>query len=466
MKKYVLLFLVVFLIFCTFVGCSSLKINHRNPVTLTIWHNYGGQMKDTMDEMVDQFNDTVGAKEGIILNVTSISGSSTLHEKLIMAANGDPGAPKLPDITTAYPKTAFLLAEKGLILDLNEEFTNEELSAYIPRFLEEGRLHNKLYVFPTAKSTEVLFVNKTIFDRFTKDTNISFQDLRTFEGITQVAAEYYQWTDQQTPHIKNDGKMFYMPDSLFNFALVGYRQLGDNFFKEGRPNFKSPNFSKVWDCFFEPAVRGHVAIFDGYATDLAKTGDIICSIGSTAGVVFLPSKITYADNRTEPVEYAILPYPTFENGQKVAMQRGSGMCIVKSTKEKERAAGIFLRWFTEPQQNLHFVSSTGYLPVTKEAFGEMMTKEIINISDKNIKKLLNTVIEMQKEYDFYISPSFDGFDKFENEYESNLKKLAAESRKKYLNLLNVMDEDTAIKEIRYTLKEVQEFLEGGNILEN
>ena len=49
-----------------------------------------------MDEMIDKFNETVGAKEGIIISVTSISGSDTLHDKLIMAANGEPGAPPLP----------------------------------------------------------------------------------------------------------------------------------------------------------------------------------------------------------------------------------------------------------------------------------------------------------------------------------------------------------------------------------
>ena len=63
------------------------------------------------------------------------------------------------------------------------------------------------------------------------------------------------------------------------------------------------------------------------------------------------------------------------------------MCVTKSSKEKEYAAAIFLKWFTQPQQNLYFISSTGYLPVTEEAYGEMMSQEINNISDKSIKKL-------------------------------------------------------------------------------
>lgn len=430
MKRKIIVFSFFLLLFSFLVGCQDNKgLDPKKPVTLTLWHNYGGQMKNTMDEMVDEFNETVGAKNGIIISVTSISGSATLHEKLTMAANGDPGAPGLPDITTAYPKTAIILVRKGLLADIGKQFTDKELAAYVPRFLEEGRLiDDKLYVFPTAKSTEVLFVNKTIFDRFAYATDISFEDLRTFEGIIKAAARYYEWTDNQTPAIKNDGKMFFMPDSLFNLALVGYRQLGDDLLKDNRLNLSSPAFSRVWDCFYEPAVRGQVAVFDGYSSDLMKTGDIICALGSTAGVLFYPPTVTYANNIKIPVEYAILPYPVFEGGKKIAIQRGSGMCVIKSTKEKEYAAGIFLKWFTEPRQNLRFVSSTGYLPVTKDAFGDMMKKEIENTSDQNIKKLLQTAIEMQEQYDFYIPPLFDDYDKLQKEYESKLKKVASETK--------------------------------------
>lgn len=245
MKKAVgIIVMVLSISSCILTGCqNNNRLSHRNPVTLTVWHNYGGQMKNTMDEMVDEFNATVGAERGIILSVTSISGSATLHEKLTMAAKGDPGAPELPDITTAYPKTALVLAQKGLLVDIGEQFTEEELSAYVPQFLEEGRLDGKLYVFPIAKSTEVLFVNKTIFNRFAKDMNVSFKDLETFEGIVNAAAKYYEWSDNITPDIKNDGKTFFMPDSLFNFALVGCKQMGDDFVKDNRLDFSTQAFS-------------------------------------------------------------------------------------------------------------------------------------------------------------------------------------------------------------------------------
>ncbi len=354
----------------------------------------------------------------------------------------------MPDITTAYPKTALILAEKGLLADLNRQFTQKELSAYIPVFLEEGRLKgDHLYVFPIAKSTEVLFVNTTLFNRFAQATGASIEDLQTFEGIIRTSELYYDWTDKQTPDIANDGKMFFMPDSLFNFSLIGYKQLDTEFIKNGAINLTAPQYLKVWDCYYKPAVLGQVAIYDGYATDLAKTGEILCSTGSTAGVSFFSPTITYADNTSEPIELDILPYPVFEGGKKVAIQRGAGMSVIKSTKEKEHSAGIFLKWFTSPENNLRFVSSTGYLPVTEEAFGEIMSKEMETIADQRIKKLLRTSRIMQKEYDFYIPPPFDGIDKLQQQYESRLKETATKSRKSFINLSRGRDADTAYEAV-------------------
>lgn len=427
-------------------GCQrNHELTPKMSVTLSLWHNYGGQMKATMDKMVDEFNQTVGAENGIILSVTSISSSSALHEKLIMAANRDPGMPMLPDITTANPKTAIILAEKGLIVDLGEQFSKEELSTYVPRFLEEGRIEGRQYLFPTAKSTEVLFLNKTIFDRFSKSTGARYEDLRTFEGLARVAKLYYDWTDAQTPATLNDGKTFYHIDSLFNFTQVGCKQLGTDFMFNGGSE-QSEVFQRVWSYFFGSAVRGNFAIYDGYASDLAKTGDIVCSTGSTAGVLFFDPFLTHADNTKEPVELMILPYPIFEGGKKIALQRGSGMIVTKSTEAKEHAAGIFLKWFTSPKNNLRFVASTGYLPVTKEAFGEVMLKEIDSIENKNIQKLLITAIEMQANYDFYIPAIYEGIDVLQKDYETKLKQSAAQSRRTYQVLIDKMSDDAAFKE--------------------
>lgn len=426
-------------------GCTgSGGLDPNKPVTLTLWHNFGGQMQTTMDELIEEFNRNVGKEKGIILNVTSVSGSAALQEKLTMIAAGDPGAPDMPDLTTCYPATAALLKEKGLIAALDEQFTKEELSAYLPRFLEEGRLSDgKLYVFPFAKSTEVLFVNQTLFDRFSAATGISLESLSTFEGIADAALRYYEWTDSLTPDEQGDGKNFYTADSLFNIAQVGMKQIGGDLFNGERLDLSSSEFERIWNAIYEPAVRGGYAIYDGYSSDLSKTGEIVCSTGSTAGILFYGTQITYPDNTTEDVEYTVLPFPTFEGGEKVAIQRGAGIVAAKSTSQKEKAAAVFLKWFTAPEQNMRFVASTGYLPVTNDAFKNSMEQEIANNENENIRKLLRTAITVHSQYDFYIPPVFESFNDVSGGYESELISMAVKARERYLELCETMDKEAS-----------------------
>lgn len=401
-------------------------------------------MQATMDEQIEEFNATIGKEKGVLVSVTSISSSAALQDKLTMIAAGDPGAPEMPGITTCYPATATLLADNDLLTPLDEYFTKEELAAYLPRFLEEGRLADgKLYVFPFAKSTEVLFLNKTIFQRFSSATGITEDDLSTFQGISKAAMKYYSWTDDETPDIANDGKSFYTSDSFFNIFQVGMEQLGSSLFIEEKLQLQTEEFKEIWQTVFEPAVRGGYAIYDGYSSDLSKTGDILCSTGSTAGILFYGEEITYPDNSKEAVEYSVLPYPTFEGAKKIAIQRGSGLAVAKSTPEKEEAAAIFLKWFTAPEQNMRFVASTGYLPVTEQAFTNHMEHEIAENNNPNIQKLLRTAITVHEEYDFYIPPAFDEFNAVSKRFESSFLTIAEQRREQYLKNLRTMEPSAA-----------------------
>lgn len=425
-------------------GC---KKTPANQVTLTLWHNFGGQMQTTMDGLVDEFNKSVGKENGILISITSISDSATIHSKLAMIAADDPGAPEMPDITTCYPQTAALLSAKGLLADLDEYFSQEELSGYLPRFLDEGRLEDGgLYVFPFAKSTEVLFLNKTLFDEFSLATGIEDDQLFTFEGIAAAALKYYQWTDEQTPDKPGDGKNFYAADSLFNIAQVGMEQLGKELVANQQLQLDSDEYKHIWSCLFEPAVKGGYAIYPGYSSDLSKTGDIVCSTGSTAGILFYGTEITYPDKTIQEVEYTVLPFPVFAGGEKIALQRGGGMVVAKTTPQKEKAAATFIKWFTAAEQNMKFVASTGYLPVTHDAFENRVEEEIAVNENENIRKLLTAAITVYKEYDYYIPPVFEGFDMIRKNYETDYEKAATEARKKYLGLRETMDPEQAYKE--------------------
>lgn len=425
---------------CAALICGSLascgnndKPTAKNPVTLNVWHNYGGDMQQTMDLLIDEFNSTAGREQGIIINVSAIASSSELNKSLEMIVKDDPGAPAMPDICTAYPKVAIGFQQKGSLANLDGYFTKEELAAYIPEFVDEGRFADGLYVFPMAKSTEILYLNQTLFDRFAAETGAKAEQLATMEGLCALSRQYYDWTDGKTPDVPNDGKQFYASDSWFNVAQVGMKQMGGSIFNgENKLALGGDAYAHIFETLYAPAVQGGAAIYDGYSSDLSKTGDLVCSTGSSAGILFYGDTITYPDNRVETVEYSILPYPVFEGGEKIAVQRGGGFMVSKSEPKKEYAAAQFLKWLTAPAQNMRFIASTGYLPVTKQAFEQDMKAHMETVADARIKKMLAAVNAMYESYSFFTPPIFDGFDGISKGYETNFKALMTAERERVL----------------------------------
>jgi len=441
MKKAIALLLtLVFLLGCL-SGCGTTSpLNPKEPVTLTMWHNYGGDMQQAMDYLIDQFNSTVGKEQGIVIDVTAISSSSELNKSLTMIVNGDPGAPDMPDIFTGYPKLAIQFWEKGLLTDLDNYFTEDELSAYVEAFVEEGRLSDGgLYVFPIAKSTEVLYVNQTLFDRFADATGASADMLSTFEGIAELSQTYYEWSG---------GKQFYAADSWFNFVEVGMAQMGGSIFEGEALSLDGDGFAHIFETVYAPAVEGGIAIYDGYSSDLSKTGDLVCSTGSSAGILFYGDTITYADGTVENVEYSILPYPVFENGTKTALQRGGGLMVAKSEEKKEYAAGVFIKWLTAPEQNMSFVANTGYLPVTRQAFENELSTHMDTVEDPRIRKMLTSVLAMYEDYSFFTAPTYANFDSDSDAFEESFKDLLVGHRDRYLEGIDkIFPASEALKEL-------------------
>ena len=71
MKKLLSFFLIGLMLCFALTGCSDkTKLDPDNPVTLTMWHVYGEQADSPMNRLIEEFNRTVGAEKGIIINVT------------------------------------------------------------------------------------------------------------------------------------------------------------------------------------------------------------------------------------------------------------------------------------------------------------------------------------------------------------------------------------------------------------
>lgn len=428
-RNYIFLLLAV-LLFCT--GCSGTVKKEEVPTTITVWHVYGGQVDSPLNDLIEQFNRTVGKEQQINVQVTSVSNTNTIHELVLAAANREPGATELPDLFISYPKTVMALPDDSILVDYKDYLSEEELSAFLPAFLEEGTVNDRLVILPVAKSTEIMFINQTIFDRFSQATGVTLEDLDTWEGLFKAAEIYAQWTDEQTPDIPGDAKPMFVHDYYFNYFQVGTESMGEDFF-QGEGLALGPAFQIAWEPLAKAALKGGVWLKGGYATEAIRTGDSIVSVASSASILYYSDVVTYPDNTSEDITLISRPCPVFENGDKLAMQRGAGFCLVRSTPEREQAAVSFLKWLTEPERNVAFVTRTGYMPVTRAAFENELPKAIEGLESEKYSSLYQAYLDTQANYEFYVPPQMETYLSLETTLEDHVRAQLALGRQDYLD---------------------------------
>lgn len=408
------LFCVMALLLFSLPACDAKEahgLSRKNPVTIRIWHYYNGAQLKAFDELVAEFNDTVGKEKGVFVETHSQGNVEALYRKTMDALDEKPGAEVLPDMLAAYTDMAYAVRDRGAAANVEHYLSPEELASFVPAYLNEGWFDQEdIYLYPIAKSTESFFLNVTDWEPFAKATGASEESFATWEGICAVSEQYYNYTDGLTPEIPDDGKAFFGRDALDNYLIVGAAQLGKEVFSvsEAGVSYQLDRevFRRLWDNYYVPYINGWFDASGRFRSDDAKMGRILSFVGATPGAAYFPSRVTRPDGSVYDIACKVYPVPDFEGEDPYAVQQGAGIMVTKSDERKEYASVLFLKWFTSSETSLKFCLGSGYLPVMKAYSNsqvilqemELMKKQQIgsaNFSEEEFRKspLCQAVLE-------------------------------------------------------------------------
>lgn len=414
-KKQRILSLFLMAGLLTGCGTSDDTAKKEKPEVITVWNYYNGPQKNAFDSLVQEFNETLGKEKQIIVESVSMGSLDALIQAISDSAEEKVGSSKLPQLSFSYPDTAFVLDNKGLLADIRQYLTEEELDTYVDAYLEEGEISDdgSVKILPIAKSTEVFTLNMTAWEPFAEETGVELSALSTWEGVAQTAEKYYQWTDAKTAE-PEDGKAFFGRDAMANYMLVGSSQLGHDILqvKDGNLtlDFHEEAMRKLWECYYLPYVKGYYVDEGRFRSDDLKMGSLIAYVGSTSGALYTPEKVIYEDGSSEDITCSILPVPNFAGTTPAAVQQGGGMVLFRGQKQTEQAAVEFLKWFTNVEANGKFCIESGYLPVCKEANSMEFLDKTVEENDMEIPEVLRmnllTGMEEVNQYKLYTTKPF------------------------------------------------------------
>lgn len=449
MRKIIKKISAVVVILAILTGCGKKTVSDEkvhdvglspeNPVYIKVWHYYNGSQQAAFDELVKEFNATKGKELGINVQGFSKGTVSDLENAVSDSINEKVGADKLPDIFSSYADTAYYAQQKDKLVDLTKYFTKNELSKYVDSYIEEGHLNSDdaLYLFPVAKSTETMMINKTDWEPFAKQTGASLEELKTIEGVVSVAKRYYDWTDKKTPNKENDGKAFYGRDSMANYFIIGMKQLGKEIFEvnnKGEVKFNTDKalIKRLWENYYVPFVEGYFTALGKFRSDDVKTGDILAYTGSSMSAMYFPDKVEN-DDKGYKIDYEVLSVPVMLGEENYKVQQGADMAVTKSDKKHEYASCEFLKWFTTKEKNIQFACESAYMPVLKEAnnvnaLDEVIEKKNLKINNKTYD-CMKKVLEDFENTEYYTTKNFENGSSARNILETSLSDQAEKDRK-------------------------------------
>lgn len=333
------------------VGCSGKKQSSistdeeivteiKNPVEITFWHAMNGSQEKVLQNLVDNFK-----KENPNITVTLQNQSSyqDLQQKITATA----ASPKdLPTITQSYTDWLLNEIDENLVLNLKPYIENETLKFdnyddIVKGFREASTIDGKIYGIPFNKSTEVLWYNKTLFEK------LSLTVPTTYEEFANVAKEI---TSKQ--NIVAGGF-----DSLSNYYSTYLKNEGVTFDSKLDPT--SEQSLKAVNYYLDGIKDGYfkMAGTDKYLSSPFGNETIAMYVGSNAGETFIKESVN------GKFDIGVAPYPA-----KDVMQQGTDLFIFNSaTSEQKTAAYEFLKFLTRKDNQITWGKETGYIPVRESA---------------------------------------------------------------------------------------------------
>lgn len=332
------------------VGCSNKKQTEQTteeivtelngPVEITFWHAMNGDQEKALQNLVNKFT-----KENSDIKVTLQNQSS--YPDLQQKITATTASPKdLPTITQAYPDWLLNAIDENLVVDLKPYIENKTLKFdnyddILEGFKDASTIDGKIYGMPFNKSTEVLWYNKTLLDKY----NISVP--KTYEEFAKASKEV-----KAKANIVGGGF-----DSLSNYYTTYLKNEDVIFNPELDPTSEA---SKNAVEYYLDGIKGgyfRIAGTDKYLSGPFGNGQIALYVGSNAGEAFVKQGVG------DKFEIGVAPYPS-----KYVMQQGTDLFVFSSaTAEQKTAAYKLLQFLTTKENQIEWAKETGYIPVRKSA---------------------------------------------------------------------------------------------------
>ncbi|AZP05566.1 extracellular solute-binding protein [Jeotgalibaca ciconiae] len=308
--------------------------------TITFWHAMNSAQEEALVKLTDDF---MAENENIKVELQNQSSYPDLQAKINSTL---PSPNDLPTITQAYPGWLWNAAQDEMLVDLQPYIDDETIGwgdqeEIINSLLAGAKINDTQYGVPFNKSTEMLFYNADMLAEYNVEVPTTLEELK------EASQSIYEQSNGEVVGVGFD--------SLNNYYAIGMENKGISINKD--LDLTSEESKEVINYYADGVRDGYfrIAGSDGYLSGPFANEQVAMFVGSIAGE-------GYVKQDTEgKFEYGVAARP-----EPINLQQGTDIYMFNSAAAEERtAAFLFMKFLSEPENQLYWATATGYMPIVE-----------------------------------------------------------------------------------------------------
>lgn len=320
-------------------GCGSseksVNTNGEGVIKLKVWTPEGQEVENKYyKETIENFNkENEGKIEASIELIPRANGYEYENKINAAATSGS-----LPDVIAMDGPTVANYADSGIIVPIEDYFTKDDLSDFVPSIIQQGTYQDKLYTLGTSESTVVLYYNKTMLDAAGITAPTSLKDAWTWNDVYEISKKL---TKDGVYGINMSWDLG--EGQIYGFAPIIWSNGGELLSKDGKEASEYVNSNESVEALqsYERFSKENLMNLQSLPNEFEEGKAAMYLMGSWEVEKL---KKDYPD-----FKWGITYYPTSSKTKKVVSPSGDWCWGVTSGSKDQEAAAKLIAYLTSPE---------------------------------------------------------------------------------------------------------------------
>jgi len=344
-------------------GASTGDSGGGSDLTFDFWHIHGDELGETLDQFAQDFSEQ---NDGVTVNAVNKDGyRQNLNQSLQASRAGDP-----PGVAQIFEIGTQLCLDSGAFTPIEQVIPDGavDFDDLLPSVSSYYRIDDELNSMPFNSSNTIMLYNKTAFEEAGLDPE---DPPRSLSGVRSAAETIVDQTDMESGISWPNHSWMQIEQQFAKQDQVLLNKENGRAGRADKTYYNSEagrNVYEWWkgmaddDLYLNPGIEAW-----SEARQAFLTGQVPMLWDSTSNMVSMKAG---AEENGFELGSAYLPAPDGANNG-VVIGGGSLWVPDALADEKKEAAGKFIAYMVQPEQQARWHRNSGYFPVSQGAVDQL-----------------------------------------------------------------------------------------------